>query len=63
MCDQTRSLVLPASRPWHSVLHGIWQSLDVRGSRLDPDTLSEHLKRDLGLSAGRVSVPRDSMRD
>jgi hypothetical protein len=34
-----------------------------RTPRLDPDTLPEYLKQDLGLSAGRPFARRDPLRD
>ena len=30
---------------------------------LDPESLSEHMRRDLGLSGGRIAPPRDIFRD
>jgi hypothetical protein len=34
-----------------------------RAPRLDPDALPDYLRRDLGFASGRISPPRDLLRD
>jgi hypothetical protein len=45
-------LVRRLRRNWHS-----------HRQTLDPETLPDYLKRDLGLIGGRAALPRDPLRD
>lgn len=55
--------------PWRGAVWSVPLSrwlIDLRQARarkLDVESLSEHLRRDLGLAGGRVSPRRDIFRD
>ncbi len=60
MSDQFHALA--SAGHWIPRFHALRWSVR-RAARLDIDSLSEHLKRDLGIAGGRSSPPRDPMRD
>lgn len=58
------SVVAPDSRPRLAEWFGDWlRRLRSRPSTLDPDRLSEHMRRDLGFATGRARLPRDPLCD
>ena len=63
MCDQMHCAALPPARTWTFPVSGLSRLLGRRRPRLNLDSLSGHMLRDLGLSTGRESVPRDPLRD
>jgi hypothetical protein len=63
MCDQAHSLALPNARQGISLSVGLGRLLDLLRPRLDLESLSDHLKRDLGFADGRAPAPRDLLRD
>lgn len=63
MCDHAHSLTLPTARQATLLSSGIRHLLDLLRPRLDLDSLSHHLKRDLGFADGRLPPPRDLLRD
>ncbi len=62
MCEQPQSAALPTAK-WISPMRALRRRVGGRRLRLAPDSLSDHMRRDLGLSTGRDPLPRDPLRD
>ncbi len=53
----------PAARWPSGIARWLSDWRKVRGQKIDPESLSEHMRRDLGLLGGREPPLRDLLRD